>query len=352
MNQSTRSRSRSKAVLAVLLSATLGLGAFAVGGSAAQAAPGDSTTHGLKGEYFTQATSGSDDLGELKATQLDSAVNFPDLVPTYRDLTGRTENTAARWTGAIEPEFTEDYTFYAIGDNGFRVWVDGELIIDHWVADWDNEQTSDTVSLTAGQRYDIKVENFQAIGGANMFLRWSSPSVPKEIIPASAYYAPAGYPPFALDATIPTDGESIDLAFEEDLGGVTASVTDHVSVTVDNSKYPVESIATEGARGLTITLGTEVFESSIVRVKYDGEGGLTLGGEPLEAFDLPVLNGSTKYLKTDFADDVDTDNPLPEYPRPQLVRDEWENLNGQWQFAGADERGALHADASAGFAVS
>ena len=336
MNPSTRSRSRSKAVMAVLLTASLSLGAFAVGGSAAQAAPGDSTTHGLKGEYFLQGTSGSNDLGELKATQLDSAVNFPDLVPTYRDLTGRTENTAARWTGQIEPEFTEDYTFYAIGDNGFRVWIDGDLVIDHWVGDWDNEQTSAAVSLTAGQRYDIKVENFQAIGGANMFLRWSSASVPKQIIPAAAYYAPDGYPPFALDATIPADGESIALAFDEDLGGVTSGIVDHLSVSVDNSKYPVESIAIDGARGLEITLGTEVFESSIVRVKYDGAGALTLCGQALEAFDLPVLNGSTKYLKTEFADDVDTDNPLPEYPRPQLVRDEWKNLNGKWEFAGAD----------------
>src|SRR5258708_1763424 len=33
---------------------------------------------------------------------------------------------------------------------------------------------------------------------------------------------------------------------------------------------------------------------------------------------------------------VDTNNPLPEYPRPQLVRADWMNLNGIWQFqAGA-----------------
>src|SRR6516225_1529184 len=29
---------------------------------------------------------------------------------------------------------------------------------------------------------------------------------------------------------------------------------------------------------------------------------------------------------------VDTNNPLPEYPRPQLVRTNWLNLNGIWQF--------------------
>ena len=35
-------------------------------------------------------------------------------------------------------------------------------------------------------------------------------------------------------------------------------------------------------------------------------------------------------LRTRWADDVDPDRPLPEYPRPQLVRSRWVNLNGRW----------------------
>ena len=38
-------------------------------------------------------------------------------------------------------------------------------------------------------------------------------------------------------------------------------------------------------------------------------------------------------LVTRFAADVDAEHPLPEYPRPQLVRDRWLNLNGQWDYA-------------------
>src|SRR6266513_2312169 len=38
-------------------------------------------------------------------------------------------------------------------------------------------------------------------------------------------------------------------------------------------------------------------------------------------------------LMTRWAKDVSPDKVLPEYPRPQLVRKEWQNLNGLWQLA-------------------
>lgn len=40
-------------------------------------------------------------------------------------------------------------------------------------------------------------------------------------------------------------------------------------------------------------------------------------------------------LMTKWANDLDIKNPLPEYPRPQMVRKEWMNLNGLWEFDSA-----------------
>lgn len=37
-------------------------------------------------------------------------------------------------------------------------------------------------------------------------------------------------------------------------------------------------------------------------------------------------------LMTRWADDVDSEDPLPEYPRPKMKRDSWTNLNGLWDF--------------------
>ncbi|GAB3440592.1 hypothetical protein GCM10027570_06200 [Streptomonospora sediminis] len=42
-------------------------------------------------------------------------------------------------------------------------------------------------------------------------------------------------------------------------------------------------------------------------------------------------------LETPWTDDVSADNALPEYPRPQLVRDEWRNLNGEWEWSPAKQ---------------
>lgn len=38
-------------------------------------------------------------------------------------------------------------------------------------------------------------------------------------------------------------------------------------------------------------------------------------------------------IKTPWAEQIDPANPLPEYPRPQMEREQWLNLNGLWDYA-------------------
>ncbi len=40
-------------------------------------------------------------------------------------------------------------------------------------------------------------------------------------------------------------------------------------------------------------------------------------------------------MVTPWAADLDKNNPLPEYPRPLMVREKWKNLNGVWEFGEA-----------------
>ncbi len=63
----------------------------------------------------------------------------------------------------------------------------------------------------------------------------------------------------------------------------------------------------------------------------------------LLAFAMPLLISATlngqqwkpagDHIQTKWAEQVISQNPLPEYPRPILVRSEWQNLNGLWNYA-------------------
>jgi hypothetical protein len=61
---------------------------------------------------------------------------------------------------------------------------------------------------------------------------------------------------------------------------------------------------------------------------------------PIRAADWQPAKGR---LTTKWAKDVSLDKALPEYPRPQMVRKEWQNLNGLWEFAvaGKDDEAPL-----------
>jgi len=39
------------------------------------------------------------------------------------------------------------------------------------------------------------------------------------------------------------------------------------------------------------------------------------------------------HIRTEWAEKIDPSNPLPEYPRPQMVRTRWQNLNGLWNYS-------------------
>ena len=148
---------------------------------------------GLLGEYFTMSAPGARDFAVLGGSALEPAIDFAALRGRYEQVAGRGDHVTARWSGQVQVPSTGEYTFYAVGDNGFRVFVDGEPVIDHWESDYDVEQTSTAVPLVAGRRYDFRVEHFQDTGGANLFLRWSGPGVDKQLMPESAFTPPVDY---------------------------------------------------------------------------------------------------------------------------------------------------------------
>jgi len=66
------------------------------------------------------------------------------------------------------------------------------------------------------------------------------------------------------------------------------------------------------------------------------------GAAPPRA-DAPTWHKGIPPLATPWTDQVGPDNALPDYPRPQLTRERWQNLNGVWEFAKAETGQAVPA---------
>jgi RHS repeat-associated protein len=146
-----------------------------------QATASVSTGAGLTGQYFDNTN-----FTNLKVTRTDANVNFDWGLNAPHTAVG-SEEFSVRWEGKVEPLYTQTYTFYTVSDDGVRLWVNGQLVIDKWI-DQAPTEWSGQIALQAGQRYDIRLEFYDRFWGATAKLSWSSASQAKEIIPQSRLY--------------------------------------------------------------------------------------------------------------------------------------------------------------------
>jgi uncharacterized repeat protein (TIGR03806 family) len=180
---------------------------------------------GLVGAYF------SNQLGAFipppTLVRTDAVVNFnwsgaapdPSIGPT---------NFSVRWTGCVQPQYTETYTFYTLSDAGARLWINGQLLIN----DWSNQspmQASATIPMLAQQIYNIQMDYYyQNTGDAVAQLSWTSPSTPFAVIPQSQLY-PVSNPPPVVVMTAPTNGAALTTAASVTLGAEAAAQSNVVS---------------------------------------------------------------------------------------------------------------------------
>lgn len=147
---------------------------------------------GLTGKYYNHPNLGHDlsavpdfDNATLVKTVLDANINFD-----WGELIGISglsqEWCLIRWEGEVTPDYSETYTFSIECDDGCRLYVNGQLIIDHWVVA--PGTYTGQIELTAGEAASIKVEYFNGWGYAKCVLRWQSASRSLQVIPTSKLY--------------------------------------------------------------------------------------------------------------------------------------------------------------------
>jgi hypothetical protein len=161
----------------------------------ARGAAGEGT--GLWGEYFA----GPDLAGQPALRHVDEQIWFgtegkKQLEKPWPDHPVTTTQFSARWTGWLEPRFTETYRFSVYLGQGAaaekaRLWVGGTLVLDAWDAGAGDgrKRRSSLVALQAGRKVPIKLEYAKTASG-ELHLCWESVSEEIEHIP-SAYLYPA-----------------------------------------------------------------------------------------------------------------------------------------------------------------
>ncbi|UCE49721.1 MAG: hypothetical protein JSW47_06145, partial [Phycisphaerales bacterium] len=154
------------------------------------------TGGGLKGEYFDNASV----QGEPVLTRLDPGIDF-SWGADSPDPSINAESFSVRWRGELEIAFTEAYRFYGITEDGVRLWIDDQLMIDRWDVYRLNEYRSDPIELQAGEKVTIEMwgrdnDATAQTNSATAQLLWESEHQAKAVIPAIAFSPPvrAGSP--------------------------------------------------------------------------------------------------------------------------------------------------------------
>lgn len=139
---------------------------------------------GLRGEYFNNPTlSGASVLTRVEA------IDFDWLDGSPASGTVNTDWFSVRWTGEIEAPVSGTYVFSTVSDDGIRLSINGQSVIDNWTDHPPTVDTGTPISLNAG-RYPITLEFYENGGGAQARLRWSYPDVSTTAVPATRLFAP------------------------------------------------------------------------------------------------------------------------------------------------------------------
>ena len=174
---------------------------------------------GLNGSYYDNM-----DFTSLKATRIDPSVNFDWGTAPPATLGAGTYSV--RWTGQVMAPESGTYRFSTRTSDGVRLWVNGVQVVN----DWNDQVTSlwndsAPITLTAGQKYSLKMEYYDNANPSTARLYWYMPSrqaatiIPQELL----------FPVTGVVLTSPSNGSSFapgtTVALTADVSDVAGTVT-------------------------------------------------------------------------------------------------------------------------------
>ncbi|KAA9038414.1 T9SS type A sorting domain-containing protein [Ginsengibacter hankyongi] len=142
---------------------------------------------GLKAEYFSNTAPTDPFPATATITTTTPTINFNWGTGGPPGIS--TDFFKARFTGTVQSIDAGTYTFYVTSDDGFRLWINNQLVIDKWI-DKSASEDSATITLSKCTKNFIKLEYYENQYDAVCILKWKGPGIIKQVIPAVLLYPP------------------------------------------------------------------------------------------------------------------------------------------------------------------
>ena len=127
-----------------------------------------SSTHGLTAEYFANLGLS----GEPAVKRVDANINFQWTLGMPDASVGH-DFYSARWTGVVRAPASGHYRIGLDGDDGYRLWVNGQLVVDRWVKQSYHTELA-ALPLEPGRDHTLRVEFNEPVGNAHLKLVWAA----------------------------------------------------------------------------------------------------------------------------------------------------------------------------------
>ncbi|WP_250658210.1 PA14 domain-containing protein [Alkalimarinus coralli] len=126
------------------------------------------------------------------------------------------DNFSVRFLSRLTPSHTsgsENYTFYVTANDYTRLYVNGNVIVEHWEPGSTSTHTG-TVNLNAGETYDLILEYAEGLGSAFIKLEWESASQTRSLVSEEF----AAFTDIEADLSTDTDKDGIPDFWEVQYG--------------------------------------------------------------------------------------------------------------------------------------
>lgn len=241
--------------------------------------PGDLLTTpdgkpGLRAEYFK----GVDLKGAPAVIRIDKNIDFNFIlapVPGFSTGAFGSDNFSARWTGFLTPTQSGTYRLGVTGDDGYRLWIDGKLVVEDWSSHGSTTKLAE-LPLEKGRKYAFKLEYFQSIGDAIARFVWDDDLAKNPIEDAVAAAKKADVVIAVVGITSDLEGEEMNVQIEGFKGGDRTSLNlpkeeeDLLDALYGTGK-PVVVVLMNGS-ALSVNQANE-HANAILEAWYSGEEG-------------------------------------------------------------------------------